>query len=75
VQGNQTYCFLVRNGKAVKTPVDAGIGDGNWIEVQKMKIDDPWLNVTGNEKVIVGDLTDISDGEAVKPITADARKP
>ncbi len=75
VQGNQTYCFLVHNGKALKTSVDAGIGNGQWTEVHKMRIDGAWVNVTGNEMVIVGDLTDISDGEAVKPITADARKP
>ena len=31
-----------------------------------MKIDDPWVKVSGGEKVIVGDTSDLSDGEAVQ---------
>ena len=66
VQGNQTYCYLVRDGRAVKTPIDTAVSDGKWTEVHKMKIDDPWVNVTGSEEVVVGDLSDLSDGQAVR---------
>jgi HlyD family secretion protein len=66
VSGNQTYCYLLRSTKAVKTPVQAGIGDGTWIEVDQMKIDDPWHKVTGNEDVIMADLSELTDGQTVK---------
>ena len=64
--GNQTYCYLLQNDKAVKTPVEVGISDGTWVEVDKMKIGDPWVKVTGDENVILGDLSELTDGQTVK---------
>ena len=66
VSGNQTYCYLLRSAKAVKTPVQAGISDGTWVEVDQMKIDDPWRKVTGDEDVILADLSELTDGQTVK---------
>ncbi len=68
VSGNQTYCYLLQDGKAVKTPVQAGISDGTWVEVDQMKIDDPWVKVTGDEDVILGDLSELTDGQTVKAV-------
>jgi len=66
--GNQTYCYLLRDGKAVKTPVLPGLRDGTWIEVTKMKINDRWVNVTGGEEVIQGDLDELTNGQTVKGV-------
>jgi multidrug efflux pump subunit AcrA (membrane-fusion protein) len=111
VSGNQTYCFLLQQGKAVKTEVVRGLRDGPWVEVTKLKIpppdalaasgkptyrevlqdgtavkadvvrglhdgawvdaaktkiDDPWVRVSGGENVIVGDLNELTDGQAVE---------
>jgi HlyD family secretion protein len=66
VSGNQTYCYLLRSTKAVKTPVQAGINDGTWVEVDKMKVDDLWRKVTGDEDVIMADLSELTDGQTVK---------
>lgn len=65
VSGNRTYCYLLKDNKAIKTPVQAGISDGTWGEVDKMKINDAWVKVGGNEHVIVGDLSELADGQAV----------
>jgi len=65
VSGNQTYCYLLRDGKAVKTSVVRGLRDGAWVEVTKMKIDDQWVNVNGGEEVILGNLNELTDGQAV----------
>jgi len=65
VLGNQKYCFLLRSGKAVKTPVEAGISNGTWCEVDTMKIDDSWRKVAGDEDVILGDLSRLTDGQEV----------
>jgi multidrug efflux pump subunit AcrA (membrane-fusion protein) len=68
VAGNQTYCYLLEDGKAVKTPVVRGLREGGWVEVTKMKIDDPWVKVTGAENVILGDLDERTNGQAVKVV-------
>jgi RND family efflux transporter MFP subunit len=66
VSGNETYCYLLQDGKAVKTAVVPGLRDGKWVEVTKMKIDDPWVKVTGGENVVIGDLDELTNGQTVK---------
>jgi HlyD family secretion protein len=66
VAGNQTYCFLLQGDKAVKTAVECGISDGTWVEVDKLKIEDSWKKVTGKEQVIMGDLSEIANGQSVQ---------
>jgi HlyD family secretion protein len=63
--GNQNCCYLLDDGKAWKTPVQAGVSDGKWIEVVKKLTHGEWLPFTGKEEIIVGDLAEISDGEEV----------
>ena len=72
VSGNQTYCYLLRSGKAYKTPILPGIRDGTWVEVVKMKIEDPWVKVTGKEEVLLCDLSEITDGQEVKVVRGTA---
>ncbi len=65
VSGNQTYCYLLRSSKGVKTSVEAGVSDGTWTEVQKMQRGEAWQKVTGNEEVVLGDLSELTDGQTV----------
>ena len=74
VSGNQTYCYLLRSGKAVKTPVQAGVSDGTWVEVDQMKIGDRWRKVTGGEEVILGDLSELTDGQTVRGVQGTVRE-
>jgi HlyD family secretion protein len=64
--GNQPCCYLYKDGKAVQTPVQTGIDDGKWIEVSKKRVKGQWADLTGAEAVIVGDLSEISDGVPVR---------
>ena len=73
VSGNQSYCFLLHGGKAVKTPVERGLSDGTWVEVDQMKIADPWVKVTGEEQVILGELSELTDGEKVEVAKTETR--
>jgi len=66
MSGNQTYCYRFRDGKAIKTPIDTAISDDKMTEVTKMKINGDWVQVTGNEQVIVGDVSGLTDGEKVE---------
>jgi hypothetical protein len=69
--GNRTCCYLFAADKAVRTEIQTGVSDGNWIEVQKratFPIKGPsgvWQKFDGNEQVIVGDLSELSDGQKV----------
>jgi HlyD family secretion protein len=72
VEGNQTFCYLLIDGKAIRTQIQRGIGDGTWIEVLKKKVGASWQPMTGDENVIVGDLTAIADGQNVNAATSNA---
>jgi multidrug efflux pump subunit AcrA (membrane-fusion protein) len=69
--GNQTYCYLAIDGKAVRTPVQTGVSDGTWVEVTGRLVRSPgssdgkWVPFDGNEAVIQGNLSELSDGERV----------
>jgi RND family efflux transporter MFP subunit len=70
--GNQTYCYLAVDGKAVRTPVQTGVSDGSWVEVAGHLVrgagsaPGTWVPFDGSEVVIDGDLSLISDGQPVK---------
>lgn len=64
--GNHHVCYLLENGKAAKTPIQTGASDGSWTEVSKKQVNGAWADFTGEEEVIVGDLTELSDGQAVR---------
>jgi HlyD family secretion protein len=66
VLGNQNCCYLLEDGKAMKTPVQVGISDGKWIEVAGKQVNGVWLAFTGAEQVILGELSEIVDGEPVQ---------
>jgi HlyD family secretion protein len=73
--GNQNCCYLYEDGKAVQTPVQTGISDGKWVEAAKKRVGGTWTDFTGEEKVILGDLSELTDGQKVKVIeeTGDKR--
>jgi multidrug efflux pump subunit AcrA (membrane-fusion protein) len=70
--GNQTCCYLVVDGKAVRTPVQIGVSDGSWVEVtgkrarSSASAEGAWEAFDGTEAVANGDLSEISDGEPVQ---------
>jgi HlyD family secretion protein len=70
--GNQTYCYLAIDGKAVRTPVQTGISDGSWVEVAGKFVgpsgssEGAWVAFDGTEAVVNGDLSEISDGQPVE---------
>jgi multidrug efflux pump subunit AcrA (membrane-fusion protein) len=73
--GAQSFCWRYQNGKAVRTEVETGVDDGEWVEVTNLRIDgsppapgaDDWTPIDGSEQVILGDLSILIDGSPVKP--------
>jgi multidrug efflux pump subunit AcrA (membrane-fusion protein) len=70
--GNQTYCYVAVDGKAVRTPVQVGISDGTWQEVAGRLVRSPgsseetWVPFDGTEDVVDADLSEITDGERLR---------
>lgn len=66
-QGEQSHCFRVVDGKAVRTPVQVGLSGGGLVEVVKKRPnkDADWVDFTGDEQ-IVEKAAGIADGQAVQ---------
>jgi multidrug efflux pump subunit AcrA (membrane-fusion protein) len=70
--GDKAYCWKLKDGRAVRTEIRTGVGDGDWIEVTNRQVEaagggtDPWVPVDGKEQVIVGDLSLLADGVPVQ---------
>ncbi len=73
--GGNNYCWLLENQKAVKTEIEVGLSDDQWIEVTHRRpplfLDSPgtprpWTPIDGSEQVILGDLTILSEGMTVQ---------
>jgi multidrug efflux pump subunit AcrA (membrane-fusion protein) len=76
--GDQTFYWKYENGHAVRTEVQTGVSDGEWIEVTNRQTlakatgDEPWAPIDGSEQVIVGDLAILTEGAAVRLADAPA---
>ncbi len=73
--GDQTFCWLYESGKAVRTELETGVSDDEWIEVTNRRPPvDPeassdkvrWTPIDGTEQVLSGDLSGLIDGAAVE---------
>lgn len=71
-RGEKTFFWICDNGHAVRSEVQTGINDGQWVEVtsrQKTPVTgsdaDEWVPIDGTEQVILGDLALLNDGMAV----------
>ena len=73
--GDRTFCWMDENGRAMRTEIETGVSDGDWIEVTHRRRHDSWTQMDGSEKVIVGDLSVLTDGAPVRvaPATGKAK--
>jgi multidrug efflux pump subunit AcrA (membrane-fusion protein) len=71
-EDEKAFYWACEDGKAVKVQVQRGVSDGNWIEVTYREAPrastgkDPWVPIDGSEKVILGDLSVLTQGAAVR---------
>jgi hypothetical protein len=70
-QGDQAFCFVVENGKLARTLLRVGLRDAAAVEVLKKATspkpgEEPrWEDVTGNEAIVQGQLSGLTDGQPV----------
>jgi multidrug efflux pump subunit AcrA (membrane-fusion protein) len=79
--GDQTFCWLYQSGKAVRTELEIGVSDGEWVEVTNRRApvapeapgdSVPWTPIDGTEQVILGNLSGLADGTPVQVVPATA---
>ncbi len=83
--GDSAYYWSYDNGRAVRTEVQTGVSDGEWIEVTNrhalpdeamVDSDNPWVPFDGTEQVILDAPTLLVDGAPVQVArTTEAKKP
>ena len=73
--GDKAYYWTPEYGQAVRTEVETGVSDGEWIEVTNRRVpgsevtstgDEHWTPIDGTEQVILGDLSLLTDGAPVE---------
>ena len=81
-QGERTFCWTCDKGRAVRTEIETGITDGEWVEVTNRQVlpaagsdADPWAPIDGTEQVILGDLSILTDGGPVNVAADDSSTP
>ena len=71
--GGKTFIWRYRNGHAVRTEVQTGIRDGDWIEVTNRHVEpanddeERWIPLEASERILLGSkLSTLTEGAPVK---------
>jgi RND family efflux transporter MFP subunit len=70
-QGDQTFCYRMDNGKAVRTPIEVGLRSNELVEVVKKQTkpapaqESRWEDFTGEEVIVASAAASLTDGQAV----------
>src|SRR5262249_10316327 len=68
--GDQSYVFLFKDGKAAKTPVHLGLRTDDLVEVLRKQVSSggktTWEPFGDQEMVLSGNVAALSDGQAVQ---------
>jgi multidrug efflux pump subunit AcrA (membrane-fusion protein) len=73
-QGGSSFLYLLRNGKAALVPVEVQVDDQRLAKVVVLEKTAGGLvkrDLTGQEEVIYSNQSELSDGQAVKPMPQD----
>src|SRR5262249_27229423 len=72
LQGYHSFCFVVKDGKAIRTRVELGARNAESVEVLRKQVkpakagaEAAWENFTEKEVVVRSDLGSLSDGQEV----------
>ncbi len=69
IVGGNEYIYVVQDGKAHHQPVKRQVDDGKLVKVELLNENGEVLgDLTGKEEVIVSNLGELSEGQAVKPV-------
>jgi RND family efflux transporter MFP subunit len=70
--GEQSFCYRLENGKAVRTPIHVGLRGGDLVEVLKKQTkpakaggEAEWEGFNGEEMIVASDPASLTDSQAV----------
>ncbi len=68
---DKAFYWSYENGHAVRTEVQVGVSDGDWVEVTNRYApsksgEEAWTLIDGSEQVILGNTSELSDGCEVR---------
>jgi hypothetical protein len=70
---DESFCFRLENGEAVRTPVQVGLRGDKLVEVLKKQTisassasGGAWEDFTGAEEIVLGDIGALKDGQPVR---------
>jgi hypothetical protein len=73
-EGEQSYCYRVEDGKAVRTPLQVGISGEGLVEVLRKQTkpakpgeEGTWEDLQGDEVIVESNVASLKDGQAVQP--------
>ena len=69
--GEKSFCWIYDDGHSKRIEVETGVSDGEWIEVTNRraaaaKAEEPWTPFDGTEKMILGNLSILTEGGPVQ---------
>jgi RND family efflux transporter MFP subunit len=71
--GEHTFCWRYEEGHARRMEIQTGLSDGHWIEVTNRQLPPGgWAPIDGTERVILGDLSLLTNGAPVEVAKAHA---
>jgi multidrug efflux pump subunit AcrA (membrane-fusion protein) len=78
-RGDKAFYWRYEDGKARRTEIQTGVSDGEWIEVTNRRVQGSgkgharkpsWTPIDGSERVILGDLSILTEGARVRVASA-----
>lgn len=70
--GGKSFYWRYENGHAMRSEVEVGVSDGEWIEVTNRRLppktagNKKWVPIDGSEQVLIGKLTTLTEGAPVR---------
>jgi HlyD family secretion protein len=72
IEGTQSYCYVMEDGKAKRVNVQVGVQNDRWVQLllkqkpsTKEGEESEWVKFTGTERVIISNITSIREGQPV----------
>ena len=72
-EGDQTFCYRIEEGKAIRTPLQVGLKGNGLVEVLMKETqlslsanEQHWTSITGEEMVVTSGATSVTNGQLVR---------
>ncbi len=72
IDGTQSYCYVMEDGKAKRVNVQVGVQNDRWVQLLKKQKpstkegeESEWVKFTGTEQIILSNLSSIREGQPV----------